>query len=240
MKFQKLDSKQVPQVVVLGVLCVGVVGYGAYSVLGSVPEEPKRKAEAKSSGASQAQLAQAPAGETGATSEAVSMAEAPQAVPGLQLPGQYNPDPFKPARQLTPPKKVSKAPTVSVRPSRPERSSAPQRDFRLTPLPFPGAGATFQPPAAPARPVPVVPPAPVRPQVAMLGVIDVDEGDDMALLELQGQQQMVQVGQLVADYRIKEIHLDRVVLVHGKDRFVVYLAAPSSEKSAPARSSEIA
>ena len=40
MKLEKLDSKQMPQVVILGVLCAGVLGYGGYEFLGKSSGAP--------------------------------------------------------------------------------------------------------------------------------------------------------------------------------------------------------
>jgi hypothetical protein len=90
---------------------------------------------------------------------------------------------------------------------------------------WPGTGGD-----AAVRPAPPAPPA--RPELLLTGVIDAEKGGtDMALVIMEDQQRILQVGdKLPNNYRVAKIGLGGVWLVSGKDRFFVAVG----EKTEPA------
>lgn len=215
MKFQKMDQKQVPQVIALGVLTVGILGWAGMQWFGgnsaSAAAKPKDEAQVASA---DTQAAAPDAGTTGEPGQ-------PGTAPALTVPGGYNPDPFRgPAAKKDEKEAQPAPPAPSVRV---ERSS---------PGPLPGAGDFGPlPRVGGTGPAPVEPPpAPVRPTLAVTGIIDVEDGSDMALVEMGQSQRIVQVGDMVDAYKVKKIDLNGLLLVNGKDRF--YAALASTEKEA--------
>ncbi len=215
-KFEKLDQKQMPQVIVLGVLCVGVLGYGVMQAVGG-EKKPAPAAE-------QASATSEPAGATSTTPEAEAGVQITQTgAPGLQLPGTFNPDPFRPLKTGKPVATPPPAPAPAPAP-------APTRTARLPKWPtFEGlpslGGNEGLPPAQPSVITPAPPPGPVRPTVVLTGVIDVEDGDDMALAVLDGKdRRILQVGDVVANnYRVKKIAMDGILLINGTDKYFVTL-----------------
>ena len=213
MKFQKMDSKQTSQAIVLGVLCLGVVGYGGYSLMAGDGTTGTPAAAAVTEG----------------TPEAAAPAPAPEAGPVVaqktpSLPGQYNPDPFRPAV------KPSSSTAPAVRPVTPAPAV-------VAPRPAPARGpAPTLPPVVEAKPSvqvaeakeekPAPPPPPVRPEVAVSGIIDAEGGKDMALAEVGEKSRILRVGDVLPNnYRVKRIAMDGVLLVHTRDRYFVELGA---------------
>ena len=229
MKIQKLDSKQVPQVVALGVLSVGVFGYAVFTFAGSAPKPavsaPANAAASGSTETSASSATTAPATSTtsaGDTKMALSVAEngvdpktGAQGTPEIVLPGQYNPDPFKStAKSVAPPQTVQ----VTPKPAAPKASKpAPQLpDSRLGP-------ALPQVTAVPT----LIPLGPERPEVRVTGTSVVD-GMNLAILELGQEHRVVQVGDVVSKgYRVKKIQLQGVVFGKDKDRFFRGVGAKS-------------
>ena len=213
MKLQKMDQKQVPQVIALGVLTAGLLGWAGLQWFGansSASAAPKPKDEAQVASAD---------GQAAPEAGVATDPDQTGAAPPLTVPGGYNPDPFRgPAlkqeenkTQPAPPR----APSIKIGPALPNPGG-------FEPLPQPGGGST--------PPVVEAPPAPVRPTVAVTGIIDVEGGTDMALVEMGQSQRIVQVGDLVDTYKVKKIDLNGLLLVNGKDRF--YVALASTEKEA--------
>src|SRR4051812_42002883 len=104
MKLDKLDAKQKQQTMVLGVVCVGVFGYGAFTVLsGMAPARPAEvKLAAKPVSAPTVTPAANPvegaeaakeSAETGVPGVPTVHASTETGAAGAVLPGQYNPDP---------------------------------------------------------------------------------------------------------------------------------------------------
>jgi len=223
-KFQKMDSKQTSQAIVLGVLCIGVVGYGGYSLMAGDGTTGTPAAAAVKEGTPDAE---APAPEPGPEAGAVVAQKAPS------LPGQYNPDPFRPAvkptgtgtpavRAVTPaPVKVAPAPAPA-----PARGPAP------TLPPVVEARASVQA-AEVKEEKPAPPPPPVRPEVAVNGIIDAEGGKDMALAEVGEKSRILRVGDVLPNnYRVKRIGMDGVLLVHARDRYFVELGAKEEPAAA--------
>jgi hypothetical protein len=206
MKFQKLDAKQMPQVVILGVLALGVFGYGAVTVFSaSGPQPPAQQAEQPDAEA--VELAQV--GLTGSDAAALP-----------PLPPSYNPDPFRPQQRDPVISPGTAAPVVSVKSEGAPAAAAPANAATSTPA----VGTT---PAAPVKPLP-----PPRPDFALTGVITAaqggapggghSEGADMALVETGATMRILHVGDLVANrYRIQRITLEGVWLTAPGDRYFV-------------------
>jgi hypothetical protein len=235
-KFQKMDQKQGPQVIILVVVAVGVFGWVGFSAInGAAP--PKKQPTKTAEGSEPVRVAQAPANVlngggpgspatgtaavTAAEGAATSGAALPSPIPGgAPLPGIYSADPFRslvPAQSKTQPA-----------PSAPHRaSSGANRRMAISKLfgglpnvgdAFPGlAGGDVTKPAPPAPPA--------RPELELTGVIDAEKGGtDMALVTIDQQQRILQVGDVLPNnYHVAKIALDGVLLVSGKDRFFVAL-----------------
>lgn len=246
MKMQKLDSKQVPQVIALGVLSVGVFGYAVFTFAGSAPKPAAGKSAAKStpsaSGSASTTDAPATGSSVAGTQMALSVAEtggdpahpaagAPGAAPGINLPGQYNPDPFKAAvKPDAPVKAVQVTPKPAPAPVKPK--PAPQ-------LP----DASLKGPAAPLTSLIAPPPAaPERPEVRVTGT-SVTDGLNLAILEIGPEHRVVQVGDVVSKgYRVKKIQLQGVVFAKDKDHFFQGVGAksdPNKPDNAQDKSSQL-
>lgn len=238
MKFQKIDQKQVPQVVILVVVTVGILGYVGYQFLGgsngsahadtnTPPPNVNRTASAQT-GQEHPDQAGAP-GQAGAGAEAGHPAQPGAAAPGAGPAGApqpnvglgasgYNPDPFRAPAQLNPVK-----PLVNEKPLVKEK---PAERWPGNPGQLPNAGG---PGVAPTAPAPPVAPPVVRPTLTVTGIIDVQGGTDMALVEQGSQQRIVQVGDQVDAYKVKKIDLGGITLVNGKDKY--YAGLTSTEKA---------
>jgi hypothetical protein len=244
MKFQKIDQKQAPQVVILVVLTVAILGYAGFQFLGgsngsahadtnTPPPNINRSASAQtgdpgkgvapqtgqpgqSAAGVQAAVTQAD-GQPGAAVPGAGPAGAAQPNVGLGAPG-YNPDPFRSPAKVEPVKPV-------VKPAPVEHHQTERWPGNPGELPNPGGPGVA--PGGPTLPVP--PPAPVRPTLTVTGIIDVQGGTDMALVETGSQQRIVQVGDQVDAYKVKKIDLGGILLVNGKDKYYAGLA--STEKA---------
>ena len=211
MKFQKMDSKQASQAVVLGVLCVGVLGFGAYNLLG-----------AGGRSGTPAAAAAAPVDPAPATPPVVTAAV--PSVKGAAVPSRVNPDPFRP---VTGTAKVEPGSPVAP----PPVATGPVAARPPAPTLPPAGVAAPTVPEKPAAPAP--PPPPVRPQVAVTGIIDAENGKDMALAAVGDEQRILTVGdRLPNNYRVKRIAKDGVLLVHKRDRFFVELGAQEALEAA--------
>ena len=203
MKLEKLDSKQVPQVIVLGVLGVAALGYGGWKLMSGTSSAPAQAAT--------------PVSET--TTVVSEKPDPKKAQPAKQmaavLPGmgtlnpQFNPDPFR-----------SKAPNPeNLRPT-PAPTPPPAPPVERAPSWTNGAGGLPDLDPTPAPVTPAAPAGPQRPEVAVVGVMDAQGGKDLAILKLGAEQRLVGVGDMVAnDYRVKSVGLDGVWLTHGRDRY---------------------
>lgn len=227
-KLEKMDPKQVPQVIILGVLTVGVLGWGAMQAMGSGGEKKPAAATAAATPDDDEKTEPAAAG-TGTGSD-VQITQA--GAPAMQLPGTYNPDPFRPAKgakSTLPPLEAAPPPPPVRKPLR--TASALRWPGNFESVPSLGGGDV---PAKPEVVVPAPPPAPIRPMMLVTGIIDVEDGDDMALIVLDGRdRRILQVGDVVANnYRVKKIAMDGVMLVNGTDKYFVSIGKKDESASA--------
>lgn len=232
MKMQKLDPKQVPQVIALGVVSVGVFGYAVFTFAGSGPKPDTAAAATKKDAASTSTASTSGSTTTGTTTAetkmALSVAEAgtdptqsgaatPNGAPGINLPGQYNPDPFKSAAK---PEVAPKAVEVTPKP-------APVKtQIKAPSLPDASGKGGLTPPVTLVTPPPV-PAGPERPEVRVTGTSVVD-GLNLAIVEIGPEHRVVQVGDVVSKgYRVKKIQLQGVVFAKEKDHFFQGVGAKS-------------
>jgi hypothetical protein len=231
MKFEKLDKKQLPQVVVLGVLTLGVVGFGGFKLLSGSSAAP---VQADGAPKEPAETAQNP--------------ENPQGGPKIAVPGEvFKSDPFQPVVKPTDPNApappVAPPPAKGTEPDRP-RTKAIKVASNGGGAPVLPSGSPAPQPAAPVAPVApsgpaVVKPAPPlppmvhvdvpadpgahRPQLHCVGVV---EGKpNLALLRFKDKdntRRIVQAGDVLpGGYKVRQIALDGLVLDSGRDRFFV-------------------
>lgn len=221
MKIQKLEKKQIPQVIGLGVLAVVLLSVAGFQLLGA---RAGRDAQAQ------------PADPKG---DRVAVASAGQDRPGqgdarFVLPPLYHPDPFAAGGTPT-------AETPAETPAEHEHESASANAGNDTTIPsppadlFPGGiagllpgGITglfgMEPPPANGTPTPLPEPAgPQRPLLKLTGVID--GSPSLALVELpDNDRRILQVDDVLPnDYRVELIQMAGVTLIHkdGEDRWFV-------------------
>jgi hypothetical protein len=225
MKFQKLDPKQMPQVIALGVISLGAVGYAGFTFLSAKPPK-KHKAPIQNAQAENPPVTP-PDAEGGPTDPTQ---------PGVPPPpGQYNPDPFRPQVKLEPDKPAK--PGRSRDPGPRGGGVEPDRggpDWPGEALPADPRGPSPEGPAGGTRPVPsqpVQPAGPQRPELFVTGIIDAEDGADMALVELDQKHRIIQVGDVVGNnYRVVRIGMEGVLLQNGTDRYFVALGNKSQAK----------
>jgi len=223
-KFEKMDSKQLPQVIALGVITLGVLGYGVVQAMGPGDKKPAEAPAAATAAAGDDAEEQKP-GEAGSD---VQITQA--GAPAMQLPGTFNPDPFRPLRgaKVAPMPAPAPAPRAAAKPVRTASALRWPSSFDNVPSLSPSGQAK------PETLVPAAPPAPVRPMMLVTGIIDVEDGDDMALIVLDGRdRRILQVGDVVANnYRVKKIAMDGVMLVNGTDKYFVSIGKKDEAASA--------
>lgn len=220
MKIEKLDSKQVPQVIILGVISAGVVGYAVYSIAFGGPKRTAPANEPAAAGVS------SPAAVTAAASSAADGVEVKvtkNAAPELTLPSQFNPDPFK-----SDAKPVAAPPTPAVGVT--SKPAAKAASLRLNPPIMPDAGMVGVPVTPPAPAFTPPPPKPAKPDVRVTGTSVVD-GMNLAILEVGQDHRVVQVGDLVAKgYRVKKINLEGVLFANKKESFFRHVGVKEEPK----------
>ena len=234
MKMEKLDSKQMPQLIGLGVVSVVVFGWAAFSFLGGMApaasQGAAKPADAAKASDGKAKVEVAQASTVGGAPGAPAAPGAPgtpgqpgdpgavPSVPGMPgAGGEFNPDPFK-----SPYKKDMVAPKPAAEPKA-DKNPAPA----LPELGFQAPQWTPAPTEAPA-PAPAAPAPPARPDVLVTGVIAGEGVRDMATLKVGTEERILQVGDRVTDatpYKVRKIAPDGVVLAPGKDSFFVALGA---------------
>lgn len=220
-KAGKPDSKQGKQVIMLSVLGVAFLGAAIYGVTGSL-STPSAAPEPPAA----VQAAQPTPGAEGAAPEGAAPAEVSVTVGGkpgseaaaMQLPEISNSDPFKP----TVAGKSNGGTTVAKPVER--KAAEPQVKIAEAPRPAPVVSVSPAPAASSAQAPKVQLLPPPRPQVAVTGIIDAEGGADMALVDVDTEHRIIQIGDLLpGNYRVKRIAMDGVLLVSGNDRYFVAL-----------------
>jgi len=211
MKLEKLDQKQLPQVIILGVLSVGVLGYAGYGIMFGGPQRAPQAAQSASS-SSRSSASLSPGASDTVDGSNVQVAQ--NITPEIPLPSQFNPDPFQSPSKPT----EKKAPRVEVSP-KPAPAPAPAPSFVGRPPVMPDASRPLLSGGV-VTPVPVTPPPPPeKPDVRVTGTSVVD-GMSLAILEVGQDHRVVQVGDLVAKgYRVKKIQLEGVLFASKRDSF---------------------
>src|SRR5437016_1404159 len=90
-KMQKLDPKQVPQVMGMTLLSVGLLAYVGMTLFGDTHKPPVTPTN-------QAKLV--PAGGKSGTTAMANAAQPQGPLSGMQLPPVYNPNPFQPSKRF--------------------------------------------------------------------------------------------------------------------------------------------
>jgi hypothetical protein len=245
-KMQKLDSKQVPQVIIMSVLAVGLLGYAGITLFGESPKPDAPSVKTASIKDASAQSNPANPGEAGATPEGATPLR------GMQLPSIYNPNPFAPAKRYAASKESNSGQKPSGNSGSTGSGKAGDRNSKrsgggvsirqsdpgyLPPIfgglaggGFTGSGRNGVNPgdriggATGQAGTPLQPAAPARPDVVVTGIIDGGASNDMALVDLGQEHHILQVGDAVEKgYRVKSIAMDGVWLVNGPDTFFVSL-----------------
>ncbi len=233
---KKLDKKQIPQVVVLAVLALGLFGYFAKTVFmpGSVSAKvaaPAPAAAASTSGASAA---------PGAAAPALSADAAPSLPPGALR------DPFAPAVASTSP--AAPMPAALAPRAVPHDAAPAPRLASLRALPPANISIPAAPPlpfraaAAPAfgRPAASLPPLPVAPSWTVTGVLQ-SGTEHIAILRSGDTRRFVKQGDTVDDrFKVAQVTRSFVVLRAGRSAFTLPLGGTKDKRagfaaSAPAR-----
>ncbi len=222
MKFQKLDAKQVPQIVVLSVLVVGVLGYAGFSFMGSTPspanaDAPKDERQVSVEGAAATAEGQG----AGATTIL------PAGTPGAP----FNPDPFKPGAGSEKPNRFDPNPKPVVK-----VQEKPNRFGTGTFTPIPPAEKE-QPKEKEEKPKPI---PPERPELLVTGIIDAEDGDNMALVSVGQDRHVIRVGDvLVASaraFKVNKIGMNGITLTKSKEKWSFPVGKPTEAKPDEAKS----
>lgn len=242
----KLDKKQLPQYLALGVLTAGVGGYSVYhfAAAGPVSANTRPAAAAVASPAQAAKPAPAGAGAAAVVNGVVAdTGDAPPPTPAMRDPfavGYVDPGtllaPLSAAAPLLPPPGKQVASLSPLSPLPVGLPSAP---------PLPGSGLGLFPAKAAALPraLPAAPPAPALPTAPALpdppkwtvtGVL-MGAGGEVAVLRNGEARRIVRAGDFVDSvYRVSAVSRTAVQLRHGA---LVYRIVLGGDKAAPAASS---
>jgi len=190
-KFQKMDPKETPKVIAIGVIAVGMFGYFGMTMMSPPKKAPATAdAEPKKIDAAAGQQANGEASE-----------EQQKMLAQLLGSGSvYNPDPFRPVRL-----RGSKTPERVVPQPGPSKPTGGRRSGRTDlnpPVVPPATGNPQYPTAAPQVPV-VEPPALPRPEINLTGLIDAQDGPDLAVATVGAESMILKVGdRLPNDYKV--------------------------------------
>ncbi len=227
---KKLDKKQIPQVVVLAVLALGLFGYFAKTLFLTSPVSAKGPAPARA--------AVAPGSNAKAAPSAAAPGMAAEAAP--PMPAVALRDPFAPAVASGPaappvqaglPAQVSaKGPAAPPAPRLASLRTLPPIGISIPAapaLPFPAAAAP-----APGRPTGSLPPLPVAPSWTVTGVLQ-SGSEHIAILRSGETRRFVKQGDYVDDrFQVAKVTRSFVVLSVGKSVFTLPLGG-AKDKRAP-------
>lgn len=247
---QKLDQKQKMQVVVLGVLAVGLFGYFAMQMVKVTPAAAKTQtastpAPARVSTPSKAAAA-APAvpGKPGAATS-TTVADAAQIMAPPPAPNMR--DPFIPglADEASIEAYQKSLQTAKQSPDAPSVKNAdwnkPVAPF-VAPLPKPGDGLMTHPADLSVAPLPQ--PVAAAPAWTVTGVVDGGGGGSIAILRNGDARRMVRAGDMVDNFRVVEIGRSNVVFAADGKRYTLPLggarppAPPAPGTTVPTESTQ--
>lgn len=220
-KFQ-YDKKQLPQVIVMGILSLGLFGYFGWKMLAPPPTQAAAPPPAAASAAPGA------AGAVGAANSAASVTVAPITdEASVGAPGPEMRDPFMVPAWATAPTATParSAPAAQPAASAPPAPSLPElAAFH----PLPPATAVVTP--SPAATGPAAPPAPTGPQWQVTGVLTGDSPDSyLAILRSGDERRYVRTGSMVdGEYRVDSIDGSGVTLVKGSATYRLSLGGQST------------
>ncbi len=229
----KLDKKQLPQYLALGVLTAGLGGYTVYHFAAAGPVSANTRPAAATVTAPAQAAKPAPAG-TGTAAVVADAGDAPPPTPAMRDPfavGYVDPGtlPVPLAAMPAPGKQVAALSPLSPLPV--GLPSAP---------PLPGSGLGLFP--AKAAALPTAPPAPALPAVSALpdppkwtvtGVL-MGAGGTVAILRSGEARRIVRTGDFVDSvYRVSAVSRTAVQLRHGALVYRIVLGADKPAPSAP-------
>jgi hypothetical protein len=226
--FQKLEKKQVPQVIGLSIASCGLFGYFAYKMI--TPTASAAPVAAK-------QTATAQPSTSGASATTTASAAA---VPDAPPPTMQMRDPFAPTVPLP-----TAAPTVAAAPA-PVKVAAANIGTGLVSVPPAGLGplpamgsasgssAASMPPTGPGMATGPAAPAPLAaPTWTVTGVLQ-SGAQSVAVLRNGDARAFAAPGQMVdADYRVVDVTRSFVVLRHGALKYTLPLGGPKTAPAAP-------
>ena len=221
---KKLDKKQIPQVVMLAILALGLFGYFAKTLL--MPGPVSAKAAVLAPATAAAALGAKPAPGT--------------AVPGVAavppMPSATMRDPFAPAITAS---SNSAAPMQAALAARAAAAPAPRlaslralppAGFSIPaapPLPFPAAAA----PPVYGRPTASLPPLPVVPSWTVTGVLQ-SGAEHIAILRSGETRRFVKQGDYVDDqFQVAQVTRSFVVLRAGRSAFTLPLGGTKGKRA---------
>lgn len=196
-KMEKLDPKETPKVIALGVIAVGMFGYFGMTMMAPPPRPPAPPAAAKD-----APKTVEAAADQDAELVKVAMAKL------VGTSNVYNPDPFRPAR-LPKVEGTGRAQNPGA-----GRRGGSYRAFNMPLPPATGISAPDRPEVNVTRSMPSMPapaPAPLpRPELTLTGVIDAQDGDDdLAVAQMGTESLFLKVGdKLPNGYKIVKVVVD--------------------------------
>lgn len=226
-----LAKNQVPQVVVLGLLCAAIFGYFIFKMVvptpaaagvRTAPAATVAKAATPASGnTGQALLGQATPGQ--AIAAPSSVASAAQGAATLPLvapppsPGMH--DPFAPeiTSQASTPQQAPAVRTASMKTGGDSAFHAPSVQ------PLPPMGVQEVPSGVPGGSPSAAPAPPAAPSWTVTGVV-ASGAEHMAILRSGDARRFVRQGDVVdGDFRVASVNSNSVVLQHGQNRFTLML-----------------
>ena len=231
MGFQKIDKKQMPQVIGLGVVSCGMFGYFAVKMMAptasAAPPPPAKKADVTVAAAANTPGAGPVPGTTAASGTApatdAATPDAPPPTPGMRDPfipaisDATAPTPPAPVKMQVASRVTSDSDALHLPAAPPLPSVEAVGDRALAPLP--GASS----PTASLAPMPVVLSAPPW---TVTGVVR-SGPEEMVILRSGEARRIVRAGEMVdAHFRIADVTRDYVVLRHGAQSFTLPLGGP--------------
>jgi hypothetical protein len=236
--FQKLDKKQLPQVIGLGVASCGLFGYFAVKMIAptaSAAPPPKTAASATAGTAASGSAT------TSATSSASSAPDANSApVPDAPPPTLAMRDPFVPQENSDPDPAAPIMPAVANVPTLPNAAPAVSATGTASDVPPANLGPLPSSLAAPnspgtlaSQPAPIAALPPVAPAWTLTGILESGKSQ-VAILRNGDARAYVQPGEMVdANFRVVDVTRSFVELRHGSQTYTLILGGPKTPPAQP-------